>query len=125
MSGGASGVNDPFGNAFMIEVSDLFPQDEIFQQRRTTVSGFERVLVVVDADALIRRQILVARFFPHVFQSLNLLIFAVALRTVFWHGIPLVDLTPVMADGYRLDFFDARDDDDEGVDLFHAHWLSP
>ena len=35
MSGGSSGMNDPFRNALMIEMGDLFAQDEIFQQGGT------------------------------------------------------------------------------------------
>ena len=49
-------MHDAFRNAFMIEVRDLLPQDEIFQQRRAAISGLERVLIVVDPHTLIGRQ---------------------------------------------------------------------
>ena len=52
----AARVHDPFGNALVIEVSDLLAQDEVFEQRRPTQSGLERVLVVRDRNALIGRQ---------------------------------------------------------------------
>ena len=34
-------MNDSFGNAFVIEVRDLLAKNEIFQQGRTTIAGFE------------------------------------------------------------------------------------
>ena len=56
-------MHDALGNAFVIEVGDLFPKDEILQQCRTTVAGLERILVVVDANALIGGEKLAAAVF--------------------------------------------------------------
>ena len=46
-------MDHSFGNALMVEVGNLFAQDEIFEQRRATLAGFQRVLIIVDAHALI------------------------------------------------------------------------
>lgn len=37
----------------MVEMGDLFAQQEVFQQARATDAGLQRVLVVADLDALI------------------------------------------------------------------------
>ena len=37
----------------MVEVSDLLPQDKILQQGRTPIAGFERILIVIDAHAVV------------------------------------------------------------------------
>jgi hypothetical protein len=34
MSGGTARVDDALGNAFVVEMEDLFPQNEILKQRR-------------------------------------------------------------------------------------------
>ena len=39
-------MHHPFGNALVIEMGDLFPQDEVLHQRRTARAGLQRVLVV-------------------------------------------------------------------------------
>jgi hypothetical protein len=52
----APGMHDALGNALMVEVRDLFPEDEIFQQRGSAQAGLERVLVVRNRHTLIRRQ---------------------------------------------------------------------
>jgi hypothetical protein len=49
-------MNHAFRNPLVIEVRDLFPQDEVLQQGRPSLPGLERILVVVDAQSLIRRQ---------------------------------------------------------------------
>ena len=54
-------MDDALGNAFVIEMRDLFAQDEIFQQRRAANAGLERILVVADRHALIRGQPLAGR----------------------------------------------------------------
>src|SRR5688572_12128876 len=48
--GGAACVHDPFGYALVIEVGDLFPEDEILEQRRATQAGLERTLIVAYGD---------------------------------------------------------------------------
>jgi len=52
----ASGVDDPLGDPLVVEVEDLFPEVEVFQQRRAPGAGLERVLVVGDGDPLLGRQ---------------------------------------------------------------------
>ncbi|MCW0414557.1 hypothetical protein NB689_000311 [Xanthomonas sacchari] len=56
MCGAAARVHDAFGNALVIEVGDLFAQDEVFQQRRPARGGAQRVLVVGDRNALVGGQ---------------------------------------------------------------------
>ncbi|MNL46838.1 hypothetical protein D3C87_1695860 [compost metagenome] len=43
---GPLGVDDPFRNAFAVEVGQLFNQPEVLQQRRATGAGGQRVVVV-------------------------------------------------------------------------------
>ena len=52
----AAGVDDPLGDALVVEVEDLLPEVEVFQQRRAAGTGLERVLVVGDRDALLGGQ---------------------------------------------------------------------
>ncbi len=56
MSAEAASVDDPFGNALMVEVEDLFAEVEVLQQRSDRAGRLERVLIVCDRDALLRRQ---------------------------------------------------------------------
>ncbi len=49
-------MDDPFGNALVIEVRDFFTHGEVFQQRRAARAGLQRVLVVGDFHALVRAQ---------------------------------------------------------------------
>jgi hypothetical protein len=51
-------MDDAFRNPFMVEMEDLLPQDEIFQQRWPTSAGLQAVLVVGDADTLVGRQVI-------------------------------------------------------------------
>jgi hypothetical protein len=46
-------VNDTLWYSLVIKVGDLLAEREIFQERRTPASGFQRILVVRDDDALI------------------------------------------------------------------------
>ena len=52
----ASGVDHPFGDALVVEMEDLLPEVEVLQQRRAAVTRPQRVLVVGDGHALLRRQ---------------------------------------------------------------------
>ena len=49
-------VDDPLGNALVVEMGDLLAEDEVLEQRRPAQAGLERVLVVADRHALIGRQ---------------------------------------------------------------------
>ena len=49
-------MHDALGNALVVEMRDLFAQDEIFEQRRPAQPGFQRVLVVRDRHALVGGQ---------------------------------------------------------------------
>jgi hypothetical protein len=49
---GASCVYDPFRNPLVVEVSDLFAEVEILEQRRSPLAGLERMIGVWQADAL-------------------------------------------------------------------------
>ena len=37
----AAGMDDPFGNALMVEVEDLLTQHEVLEQRRATLAGLQ------------------------------------------------------------------------------------
>ena len=41
----------------MVEMEDLFAKDEVLEQSRTARAGPEAVLIVRDADPLVRRQV--------------------------------------------------------------------
>ena len=56
MRAGASCMDDALRNALVIEVRDLFAEDEILHQRGAAFTALERVLIVGDRDALIGRQ---------------------------------------------------------------------
>ncbi len=50
-------MHDALGNPFMVEVRDLLTQVEILQQRWSALARLERVLIVIDSEALIRCEI--------------------------------------------------------------------
>ena len=52
----AARVDDPLGDALVVEVEDLLAEVEVFQQRRAAGADPQRVLVVGDRDALLRGQ---------------------------------------------------------------------
>ena len=58
----ASSVNDPLGDALVVEVEDLLPKMKIFQQGRPSRADPQRVLIIRDQDALLGGQ----RLAPHV-----------------------------------------------------------
>jgi hypothetical protein len=49
-------VNDALWNSLVIEMGDLLAERKIFQKRRTSAPGFQRILIVRDDDALIGRE---------------------------------------------------------------------
>ena len=56
MSAGAARVYHALRNALVIEVRDLFAQDEVFEKCRTAQAHLERILVVRNGHALIGRE---------------------------------------------------------------------
>src|SRR6185503_11150741 len=46
-------VHHSFGNAFVIEVSNLLAQNKVFEESRSALTCFKGVLVVVDPNALV------------------------------------------------------------------------
>jgi hypothetical protein len=46
-------MDNPLGYALVIEVGDLFTEVKVLHQGRTAESGFQRVLVVGNLDALV------------------------------------------------------------------------
>ena len=48
---GATGVDDPLGDAFVVEVADLLPQVVVLQQRRPAATRFEGMVGVPQTDA--------------------------------------------------------------------------
>ena len=69
MRGRSARVHHPLGNAFVVEMRDLFTQDEILQQGRAAIACFEGVLIVVDAETLIGGEKLVGRILSIFFRS--------------------------------------------------------
>lgn len=57
MSGGTAGMNDSFGDAFVIEVGDLLSQMVVLDEHRTAGTGLERMVGVGQSAALGRRVI--------------------------------------------------------------------
>ena len=52
----AAGVHDALGDALVVEVEDLLAEVEVLEQRRAALADPQRVLVVGDRHALLRRQ---------------------------------------------------------------------
>ena len=46
-------MHDSFGYALVIEMRDLLTHDEVLEKRGPAAAGFQRVLIIVDSDALI------------------------------------------------------------------------
>jgi hypothetical protein len=49
---GPARMDDPLGNALVIEVGDLLPEVEVLQQGRAALAGLQRVVSVGQAQAL-------------------------------------------------------------------------
>src|SRR6185436_188649 len=65
-------MNYAFRDALMIEVSDLFTEDEIFEQAGTTIACFERVLIVVYPHPLVGSKKLAPAVFCVLLQVVDL-----------------------------------------------------
>ncbi|MNT45836.1 hypothetical protein D3C86_1602360 [compost metagenome] len=61
MGGRSPRVDDALWNPLMVEVLDLFAQHEILEQGRAAAAGLQRVLVVADRHAVVRRKARVRR----------------------------------------------------------------
>ena len=48
------------GYTLVIEMSDLFAQNKILEQRRPAISSFERILIIGDGHALVSGERLAA-----------------------------------------------------------------
>ena len=53
---GAARMDNPLGDALVIEVGDLLPKDEVLEERRAAEARLQRVLIVGDGHALVGRQ---------------------------------------------------------------------
>ena len=49
-------MDDPLGDALVVEVGDLFAKDEVFEEGRATEARLQRVLIVRDRNALVGRE---------------------------------------------------------------------
>ena len=56
MRTGPAGVHDSLGDALVVEVRNFFAQYEIFEQRGSSRAGLERILIIRNRRALVRRQ---------------------------------------------------------------------
>ena len=52
----AAGVHHALGDPLVVEVEDLLAEREVLEQRRPPLAGLQRVLVIGDRDALLRRE---------------------------------------------------------------------
>jgi hypothetical protein len=71
-------MNDTLRNSLVVEVGDLLPQNEIFQQRWAAGTGAQRVLIVGNAHALVSGQRIVFSAFALWLQGIEF--FAVGIR---------------------------------------------
>jgi hypothetical protein len=46
-------MDNPLGDALVVEVSDLLAKDEVLEEGRATQARLQRVLIVPDGDALV------------------------------------------------------------------------
>jgi hypothetical protein len=53
-------MNDPFGDALMVEVEDFLSEVGVLYQRRPTLALLKRVLVIGDRNALLGGEDIVA-----------------------------------------------------------------
>ena len=49
-------MDNPLGDALVIEVGDLLAKDEVLEQRRAAEARLQRVLIVRDRNALVGRE---------------------------------------------------------------------
>src|SRR4030095_14244100 len=70
MGGRPARVDDPLGDALVVEVSDFLAEDEVLEQGGSTKPGLERVLIVGDRLGKVCRQNLPARIDPYAFKWL-------------------------------------------------------
>src|SRR5687768_6466402 len=93
---GPSGMNDAFRDALVIKMRDLLTHDEVFEQRRPSVAGLQRILVVVDPDTVVGRQKLVRAVFAIYFQFGTLLTY-ICVLLFCWHFPSLIRNVPAHA----------------------------
>nr|GFD38935.1 hypothetical protein [Tanacetum cinerariifolium] len=62
VGGHAAGVHHALRNALVVEVRHLLAEQEVFEQRGAALAAFQRVLVVVDAQALVAGQVFAVAF---------------------------------------------------------------
>ena len=77
-------MDNPLGDAFVIEVGDLLAKDEVLEQRRAAQARLQRVLVVGDRHALVGRERAVGRIDAHAIERAD--------------GRVLADVRPTAAD---------------------------
>lgn len=56
VSASTAGVHDALWDSLVIEVSDLFTENEVFQECRTALARLQSVLIIIDGGPLIRGQ---------------------------------------------------------------------
>src|SRR6476661_3205906 len=61
-------MDDALGDSFVIEVRDLFTQNEVFEQRRPAQARLEGTLIVPDGYSQIRGQGALARIHAHAVE---------------------------------------------------------
>ena len=72
VGGRAARMHHALGNPLVIEVGDLLAEDEVLEQRRPALAGLQRVLIVVDPEPLVRREMLAVRAHAKLLERLLL-----------------------------------------------------
>ena len=70
----------------MVKVGDFLAQNKIFQQRWTTATGTQGVLIVGDAHALISGQRIIFTAFAYVFQRIKFFVTRIRGFQAPWGG---------------------------------------
>ena len=79
-------MNNTFRNALMVKVGDFLAQNKIFQQRWTTATGAQGVLIIGDAYALVGGKCIIFTAFTHVLQGVQLFITCIWGFQTPWRG---------------------------------------
>jgi hypothetical protein len=72
MGARAARVDHALGNPLMVETDDLLAEDEVLEERRPSVACFQRVLIIVDPQSLVRREVLAIRAHAKLVERLLL-----------------------------------------------------
>ena len=95
MSCRAAGMHHTFWDSLMVEMRDLLAEMKILKEGRPPLSSFQLILIIIEPQALIRREELVAAVLRVIGEVFHFAVGAVvfAFRTSFGHGSPFDHLS--------------------------------